>query len=80
MASGEFGQDSREELNRRGGQDEGFTGAVIGLNEDRELLRILDQRCQASNRLCGQSPVSVAGRYRSEAFELSGHRLSPILS
>jgi hypothetical protein len=31
MASGELGQDSREELNRRGGQDEGFAGAVIGL-------------------------------------------------
>jgi hypothetical protein len=79
MASGEFGQDSREELNRRGGQDEGFAWAAIGLNEDRELMRILDQRCQASDRLRSQSPVSFAGRYRSEAFQLSGHRLSPIL-
>ena len=79
MASGEFGQDSREELNRRAGQDEGFAGAVIGLNEDRELMRILDQRCQASDRLRGQSSVSVARRYRSQAFELSGHRLSPML-
>jgi hypothetical protein len=42
-------------------------------------MRILDQRCQASDRLGGQSPVSFAGCYRSEAFELSGHRLSPIL-
>ena len=68
MASGQFGQDSREELNRRGGQDEGFAGAVIGLNEDRELIRILDQRCQASDRLRGQrrsGSLGVTGPKRS---------------
>src|SRR5262245_59575268 len=76
MASGELRQDSREELNRRGGQDESFAGAVLPWDENRELMRILHERRQAPDRLCSQSPVSVAGRHRSQAFELIGHRLS----
>jgi len=75
MASSKLGEDARKELDRWGGQHNTLTRAIIGLDEDRELLSIFDQWCEASNRLCGQSPISVARRHRSQSFELSRHAL-----
>ena len=68
MASGEFGQDSREELNRRGGQDEGFAGAVIGLNEDRELIEFLTSGARRR--------IDSAARARSASLGVTGPKRS----